>query len=102
MNLRVTDHPILGRGNLHKTVHIIFEGRLIEAIEDEPIAAALLAAGISVFRYTEKLNKPRSVFCAIGRCSDCAMIVDGKPYVRACVTKVRDGMVVERQHGAGR
>lgn len=71
----------------------------MEAREGEPIAMALTAAGIRVFRTTEKLHEPRGVYCAMGRCSDCMMIVDGQPNVRTCVTLVKDGMRVEVQHG---
>lgn len=71
----------------------------MEAREGEPIAMALTAAGIRVFRTTEKLHEPRGVYCSMGRCSDCMMIVDGQPNVRTCVTLVKDGMRVEVQHG---
>lgn len=74
---------------------------MVEAIEGEPIAAALLAAGKMVFRYTHKLREARGVFCAIGRCTDCMMIVDGTPNVRTCVTPAKDGMRIETQHGRG-
>ena len=98
-NLRVTSHPVLGPEPEAKTVTIYFEGRPIEAREGESIAAALTAAGIRVFRTTEKRHEPRGVYCAMGRCSDCMMIVDGQPNVRTCVTSVMDGMNVETQRG---
>jgi predicted molibdopterin-dependent oxidoreductase YjgC len=82
-------------------VKIEVDGKEIEARAGEPIAAALLAAGQSVFRYTRKRKEPRGVFCAIGRCTDCMMVVDGVPNVRTCVTPVRAGMKVETQHGLG-
>ena len=100
--MRVKEHPILGKTETKNgLVHIVVDGKRIEAIEGEPIAAALFAAGIRTTRYTEKYHEPRSIFCAIGRCTDCAMIVDGVPNVKTCVTKVRDGMVVETQRGRG-
>ena len=67
-----------------------------------PIAAALLASGVRVFRKTAKKGYPRGVFCGIGRCTDCVMTVDGKPNVRTCVTPVRAGMKVETHNGLGR
>ena len=69
------------------------------ALEGEPIAAALINAGITAFRTTQKRHEPRGIFCAIGRCTDCMMVVDGQPNTRTCVTPVRDGMRVETQHG---
>ena len=101
MSMRVKEHPILGPVPEGRTVHITVDGKRIEAIEGEPIAAALFAAGIRTMRYSEKRQEPRGIFCAIGRCTDCAMMVDGVPNVRTCVTKVRDGMKVETQHGRG-
>ncbi|EGW38785.1 sarcosine oxidase, alpha subunit [Desulfosporosinus sp. OT] len=71
----------------------------MEGYEGEPIASALRAAGVMVHRYSKKENKPRGIFCAIGRCTDCVMIVDGKPNIRTCVTPLTEGMNVETQYG---
>ena len=102
MDRRVREHPILGPLGGDRTVEIVVDGRTIEAVEGEPIAAALLAAGIRVFRYTMKREAPRGLFCAIGRCTDCAMTVDGVPNVRTCITPVAPGMRIETQEGLGR
>jgi predicted molibdopterin-dependent oxidoreductase YjgC len=61
----------------------------------------MLAAGLKVFRRTPKLHSPRGVYCAIGRCTDCVMVVNGRANVRTCVTPVEDGMVVTSQEGLG-
>ena len=99
--MRILEHPILGKLEKRNKVTIEFDGKPIEAYEDEPIAAALMAAGIHVLRYTPKYHEPRGVFCAIGQCTDCMMMVDGVPNVRTCITPVRAGMKVETQHGRG-
>ena len=65
------------------------------------IAAALLANGIRVFRTSAHSGEPRGPFCAVGRCPDCMMTVDGVLNVRTCVTSVRDGMRIETQQGLG-
>jgi aerobic-type carbon monoxide dehydrogenase small subunit (CoxS/CutS family) len=65
------------------------------------IATALVASGLKVFRYTSKYNEPRGLFCAIGRCTDCVMEVNGRSNVRTCVTPVEDRMVVKTQKGLG-
>ena len=44
---------------------------------------------------------PRGVFCAIGVCHDCRMIVDGEVNVRTCLLPARAGMIVETQQGFG-
>ncbi|MBS7645737.1 MAG: (2Fe-2S)-binding protein [Candidatus Bathyarchaeia archaeon] len=100
--MRIYDHPILGGLREKRKVSIEVDGEIIEAYEGEPIAAALLAAGIRTFRHTLRENKPRGLFCAIGRCTDCVMTVDGIPNIRTCVTPVREGMRVETQVGLGK
>lgn len=100
-SLRVEDHPVLGPARRGKRITLIVDGEAVEAFEGEPIATALLAAGRRVFRHTTERGEPRGVFCALGRCTDCVMTVDGQPNVRTCVTLARDGMVVETQEGLG-
>jgi predicted molibdopterin-dependent oxidoreductase YjgC len=94
---RIEDHPVLGPRALRTQVTITVDGRPFCAEEGEPIAAALWAAGLRLLRWSPKRGEPRGVFCAIGRCTDCVMTVDGQPNVRTCVTPVRDGMVITRQ-----
>ena len=99
--MRIVDHPILGKLKPRKEVTIEVDGKKIPAYEGEPIAAALMAQGIKVFRTTSKYNQPRGVFCAIGRCTDCMMTVNGLPNVRTCITLVKDGMKIVTQRGLG-
>ena len=97
-DLRIRQHPILDMKMYErKKVFITVNGRRIEAYEGEPIAAALVARGIKVFRRTPKLHRPRGMFCAIGRCTDCIMTVNGVPSIRTCVTPVEDGMIITEQ-----
>ena len=97
---RITHHAVLGDLPPATEVTIRFEGKPLAARDGEPIMAALVAAGVTVFRFTKK-GSPRRMFCGIGRCTDCVMTVDGVPGVRTCITVVRDGMTVERQKGVG-
>ncbi|MBP5275804.1 MAG: (2Fe-2S)-binding protein [Lachnospiraceae bacterium] len=96
---RISEHPILGVQEKGKTVKFIFDDKEVEGYEGEPIAVALKAAGLMVHRYTQKEHKPRGIFCAIGRCTDCVMIVDGVPNVRTCITPLKEGMTVKTQYG---
>jgi predicted molibdopterin-dependent oxidoreductase YjgC len=100
--MRILEHPILGTLEKTKQVEIEVDGQPILAWEGEPIAAAILASGRRVFRYTQRLEQPRGVFCAIGRCTDCVMTVDGMPNVRTCVMPVKAGMKIETQVGLGK
>jgi predicted molibdopterin-dependent oxidoreductase YjgC len=99
MQNRITEHPILGIPQKGRLVFFTLDGKTMEGYEGEPIAAALKAAGIMIHRYTAKQHKPRGIFCAIGRCTDCVMIVDGKPNIRTCVTPLKEGMEVSTQYG---
>lgn len=98
----VNEHPILDQYERGKEVRITFDGQEVTAYEGQVVAAALLAAGFNQFRVTQKEHKHRGLFCGIGRCTDCMMIIDGKPNTRTCVTRVHDGMVVQTQYGRGK
>lgn len=97
---RIKEHPILGESPEGRVVTFTYDGKTLEGYEGEPIAVALRTAGVMTHRYTAKKHEPRGVFCAIGRCTDCVMVVDGKPNVRTCITPLREGMRVETQYGA--
>ena len=99
--MRITSHPILNFTE-KKLVQFSFNGQQLEGYAGEPIAAALHAAGITVLRHSHELNRPRGLFCAIGNCSSCLMVVDGMPNVRVCVEPLQDGMIVETQIGRGK
>jgi len=97
--MRIEEHPILGKAEEKRVIEFYYDGNKMTGFEGEPIAMALEAAGVKIHRYTKKHHEPRGVFCAIGRCSDCVMVVDGKPNVRTCVTPLSEGMQVQTQYG---
>jgi predicted molibdopterin-dependent oxidoreductase YjgC len=96
---RIEQHPILGETKKGQLVSFTFDGQELTGFEGEPVAIALKAAGVMVHRYTKKEHEPRGIFCAIGRCTDCVMVVDGKANVRTCITPLTAGMKVETQDG---
>lgn len=98
--MRIEQHPILDFKN-GKKVKFTFQGRELEGYEGETIASALHAAGIRTMRESAHLHRPRGLFCNIGNCSSCLMVVNGEPNVRVCVERLREGMVVETQKGKG-
>jgi len=57
------------------------------------ISTALIANGIDIFGYHPKDGSPLGLFCANGQCSQCMVLVDGKP-IKSCMTKVSPGMSV--------
>lgn len=101
MKNRIEEHAILGPDECVNYVTITVDGKKIQAKEGEMILAALLANDIIVNRYTRKEHEPRGLFCGIGQCTDCVMVVNGCPNVRTCVTPVEEGMVIETQNGVG-
>ena len=98
--MRIAKHPIL-EFNRGEKLKFFFNGQETEAYASETIAAALHAAGVRELAKSPELHRPRGLFCAIGNCSSCLMVVDGKPNVRVCVVKVKAGMKVESQQGKG-
>ena len=81
---------------------IVVDGRRVPAHEGETIGAALIAAGIHGLRHTAKRREPRGMFCGIGLCHECAMVINGVPNTRACQTLATPGCTVEAQEGLGR
>ena len=68
-----------------------FDGREIEALAGETIAAALAAADVVAVRQARS-GAPRGPFCGMGVCFDCLVTVDGRPSQRACLTRIEAGM----------
>jgi hypothetical protein len=99
--MRIEEHPILGQFEKGSRIQFIFDGQPMEGFEGEPIAIALRSNDVMIHRYTARRNEPRGMFCAIGRCTDCIMVVNGRPNIRTCVEPLKAGMVVETQKGHG-
>jgi predicted molibdopterin-dependent oxidoreductase YjgC len=98
--MRISCHSILETQNKEE-VRIKVDGKSVSALKGEPILAAFLANGIKITGYTKHRGEPRGLFCGIGRCTDCIVMVDGVPNVRSCVTPVEDGMTITTIKGEG-
>ena len=85
-----------------KPLEIFYNGEPVQAYEGETIASALIAAGHWVFQKTRKKNEPRGVYCNIGVCHSCLVVVNGERNVRACQTIVSPGLRVEMQESPER
>jgi len=81
-------------------VKITLDGEPTPVQPGQTVAAALLAAGRVSWRDTRDGGKPRGLFCGIGVCFDCLVVVNGVPDVRACQRVVADGDDVRAQRGA--
>jgi aerobic-type carbon monoxide dehydrogenase small subunit (CoxS/CutS family) len=74
-------------------IEVIVDGSPLQAPAGQSLAAALLSAGRSVLRESPS-GKPRGLYCGIGVCQECRVLVDGE-VVRSCVTPVVAGMRVQ-------
>jgi predicted molibdopterin-dependent oxidoreductase YjgC len=79
-------------------VTITVDGRPVRAHAGESVAAVLLAEGQAATRTTVR-GEPRGLYCGMGVCFECLVVVDGVPNTRACMTWAREGMRVESQDG---
>jgi predicted molibdopterin-dependent oxidoreductase YjgC len=77
---------------------VTVDGEPLVAHAGETVAAALLAGRSAAIRRTRS-GQPRGVYCGMGVCFECLVVVDGVPNTRACMTWVRDGMEVRHQDG---
>jgi len=82
-----------------RSVTITVDGRPVAAKATDSVAAAMFAAGIASCRTTVVEEKPRGPYCMMGVCFDCLVVIDGIGSRQGCMTRVRDGMVVESQNG---
>jgi len=98
--MRITKHPILTFPK-REEITFIFEGSEVVGYEGDTIASALHDLEIKTLSYSIKKDRPRGFYCAIGNCASCNMVVDGKPNIRTCITPLKKGVVVERQHDKG-
>lgn len=79
-------------------VSVTFDGAQLELPEGANLAAALLAAGVDVFRHTPVSGAPRGPFCMMGACFDCLVEIGG--VVRqACMVEVSAGMDIGKPRG---
>ncbi|MFM8989523.1 MAG: (2Fe-2S)-binding protein, partial [Alphaproteobacteria bacterium] len=77
-----------------RRVRFTMDGRTLEGLEGESVAAALAASGVRALRRARS-GAPRGLWCGMGACFECVVAIDGQPERRACLEKLRDGMRVE-------
>lgn len=73
-------------------IELTVDGTPLEAPEGQSLAAVLINAGRNALRESPS-GTPRGLFCGIGVCQECRVVVDGT-VTRACVTPVAAGMRV--------
>ena len=81
-------------------VDVTWNGTPLSLPEGANLAAALLAAGVDVFRHTHVSGAPRAPFCMMGACFDCLIGLDGVTR-QACMLEVTEGMAISHPHEMG-
>ena len=88
MNLRIEQGLVS-----EDSVVIDVDGNAIIACAGDSVAVALHATGISTLRYGPRSGEPRGMFCMMGSCQECLVMIDNKRRL-ACETIVRPGMLI--------
>ncbi|WP_099159621.1 (2Fe-2S)-binding protein [Virgibacillus ndiopensis] len=91
--MQIVNHSIPGKKS-EKEITFSFNDKFLKAREGQTVAAALMANGIKKFGISRKLQQPRGLFCANGRCCSCFLTVNGLNHVLGCITLVEEGMKV--------
>jgi len=84
-----------------ETITFYFNGEELTAIIGQTVGASILSSGQRALRETRFKNKPRGMFCGMGVCFDCLVVINGTPNLRACLEEVKEGMQVNTQIGSG-
>ena len=80
-----------------REVTFTLNGESFKGVEGQSIAAALMATGVRELRKTRFDEEPRLIFCGIGICFDCVVVVDGVANQRACLVEISDGAKIVSQ-----
>jgi len=94
MTGRAAGSKVAGDGSAGGHIEFTFAGQTIRASRGQTVAMALWTADRLTLRNSSKLGKPRGILCNMGICYECMVRIGGES-LRACMTEVRDGMVVE-------
>ncbi|MEW2912318.1 (2Fe-2S)-binding protein [Leisingera sp. JC11] len=92
-----TDSPFLELEDGAPRVRVWFDGQPLDLPAGANLAAALLTAGVQVFRHTPVSGAPRAPFCMMGACFECLVETGGRVQ-QACMLEVEDGMRIDRPH----
>lgn len=87
---RIQSHPVLEIPS-RENIEFSWQNKNLIARAGETIASALIANGVDIFGHHPRDNAPLGLFCANGQCSQCLVLVSGKP-MKACMTEVKAGM----------
>lgn len=79
---------------MSQLINFTFNGTPHSGNAGQSIAAALFASNVTTLRSTRFDEEPRSIFCGIGICFDCVVVVDNVSNQRACLVEIAEGMQI--------
>lgn len=79
---------------MRERITVRVNGRPVSVPDGSTAAAAVAAAGESVFRRSVT-GQARGPVCGMGICFECRATIDGRPHQRTCQTVCRPGMEIE-------
>jgi predicted molibdopterin-dependent oxidoreductase YjgC len=78
---------------------LLVNGQPVPFRPGEPVATALIAAGIRYLRNSPTAGTPRGAFCMMGVCQECLARVDGT-IRQTCLVEAEEGMRVDLETAA--
>ena len=89
VNLRISDFY-----NRSKKVNINVNNKDIEAYEGECLAVVLFINNIKKLRLSPKKKQSRGMFCLMGSCQECVVLIDDKKVI-SCNVFIKEGMKIK-------
>ena len=94
-SFRIAGDAKISRG---KQIKLSIDDHVVTAFEGESVASIMMVEGKVAMRTTTD-GDPRGIFCGMGVCFDCLVVVDDVPNTRACMTWAHEGMRINTQRG---
>ena len=79
---------------MNQKISFTFNGEIFTCESGQSVAAALISVENRELRRTRFENEPRSIFCGIGICYDCVVVINGVANQRSCLVEAKEGMKV--------
>ena len=76
-------------------ITISVDGVAVDGLLGQTLAGVMLGSDIMAWRNTSFGDQPRGLFCGIGICFECLVIVNGQRDVRACQRRAASGDRIE-------
>ena len=89
MNLRVSNYF-----KRSKKIEILVNNESLEAYEGECLALVLYINNIKNLRLSPKKKDNRGMFCLMGSCQECVVLIDGMK-VTSCNVFIKEGMKIK-------